>query len=183
MTSRILLVPVGPVPADLVSWLADQMGEMLGHKAVIHEALSLPARAYDAGRDQYQGDTLLAALRTLSAARAGRVLGLVDADCYARRLHSISGQATLGGLEALVALPRLRPSFHGLPDQPHLFRECLLKEATHELGHTWALRHCSDPQCVMHFSNSLHNTDVRGAAFCQRCRDDLMTTRFREPGS
>jgi archaemetzincin len=43
----------------------------------------------------------------------------------------------------------------------------------HELGHTYGLRHCRDPRCVMHFSNSLHDTDVKGAGFCPRCRAQM----------
>ena len=183
MTTSILLVPVGLVPADLVSWLADQMAQMLGHNTLVREALPLPASAYDPGRNQYRGDALLAALRTVSAPASDRVLGLVDADCYAQGLNFIFGQATLAGREAFVALPRLRQLLYGLPEEPRLFRERALKEAVHELGHTWGLRHCRDRQCVMHFSNSLHDTDVKGAAFCQRCRNLLAVTCSRAQGS
>jgi archaemetzincin len=183
MTTSIRLVPVGPVPADLVSWLAGQIGEMLGHNTVVSEVVRLPARAYDPGRGQYWGDALLSALRTLSAPASERVLALVDADCYAQGLNFIFGQATRAGREAFVALPRLRQLFHGLPEEPRLFRERALKEAVHELGHTWDLRHCRDRRCVMHFSASLHDTDVKGAAFCQRCRKLLTAACSRSQGS
>ncbi|MBE9507194.1 MAG: hypothetical protein IMY86_04025, partial [Chloroflexi bacterium] len=39
----------------------------------------------------------------------------------------------------------------------------------HELGHTYRLSHCPQPRCVMHFSNSLHDTDAKEATFCQHC--------------
>jgi archaemetzincin len=125
----------------------------------------------------------MAALRTLSAPGSERVLGLVDADCYARGLNFIFGQAALGRREAVVALPRLRQLFYGLPEEPRLFRERVLKEAVHELGHTWGLRHCGDRQCVMHFSNSLYDTDVKGAAFCRCCRNQLTAADSRAQGS
>jgi archaemetzincin len=98
-----------------------------------------------------------------------RVIGLADVDCYTSGLNFIFGLATLGGPAAIVALPRLRQSFYGLPEDADLFRERALKEVVHELGHTWGLSHCPDSRCVMHFSNTLHDTDVKGARFCVRC--------------
>jgi len=48
-----------------------------------------------------------------------------------------------------------------------------VKEAVHELGHTFGLDHCSDPRCVMHFSNMLADTDRKGREFCPSCRARL----------
>jgi archaemetzincin len=38
------------------------------------------------------------------------------------------------------------------------------------LGHTYGLVHCRNPHCVMFFSNSLIDTDVKGPDFCQKCK-------------
>jgi hypothetical protein len=35
------------------------------------------------------------------------------------------------------------------------------------------LEHCSNPICVMHFSNSLHDTDLKGWQFCPACQARL----------
>ncbi len=48
--------------------------------------------------------------------------------------------------------------------------ERVVKEAIHELGHTYGLGHCRDARCIMYFSNSLLDTDRKGAAFCVNCR-------------
>jgi len=113
---------------------------------------------------------MLAALARLDIPNDERVLGVIDADCYAPGLNFIFGQARLHERDCFIALPRLRQSFYGLPDDENLFRQRVLKEAVHELGHTYGLGHCPNPHCVMHFSNSLHDTDVKDAEFCPRCQ-------------
>lgn len=180
MNTNITLVPIGPIPAELLSWVVDKLAGIVGQSyrnanlnVVIGETVPVPVAAYDPRRRQYRGDALMAVLRALSYPDAGRVLGMTDADCYVPGLNFIFGQATSGGREAFVALPRLRQSFYGLLEDPVLFRERVLKEVIHELGHTWGLSHCTDVHCVMHFSNTLHDTDVKGANFCLRCRDRL----------
>jgi archaemetzincin len=47
-----------------------------------------------------------------------------------------------------------------------------LKEANHELGHTFGLHHCENV-CVMKFSNSLADTDKKPAIFCDTCLKNL----------
>lgn len=67
----------------------------------------------------------------------------------------------------------LHQSFYGLPEDPALFRQRTLKEAVHELGHTWGLEHCDSPQCVIHFSNTLAGIDAKAATLCDRCARQL----------
>ncbi len=169
----ILLVPLGPVQDDLLSGLIEPLAATFGRPCRIAPAIPIPPAAYDGQRCQYVGDTILSALAALNAPEAERVLGIIDADCYTPGLNFIFGQAGMPGRDAFIALPRLRQSFYGLPEDEPLFRERVLKEAVHELGHTYGLRHCPDPKCVMHFSNSLHDTDVKDTTFCPRCRSRL----------
>jgi len=171
-SDTIALVPVGPVSSELLTWLSGRLAEELGRPTSVGDDILLPARGYDRRRRQYLGEAILDALHALPVP-AGRVLGLTEADCYAPGLNFIFGQAMLSGREAFVALPRLRPSLYGQAEDPQLYRQRALKECVHELGHTWGLRHCPDPGCVMHFSNTLADTDVKGVAFCARCQTKL----------
>lgn len=87
-----------------------------------------------------------------------------------QELNFVFGLADRATARAIIALPRLRQSFYGLPDDIALFRERAIKEAVHELGHTFGLGHCRDRRCVMAFSNSLADTDRKGQEFCERCQ-------------
>jgi archaemetzincin len=165
----LALIPLGAVPPGLVVELAGLLSVRVNERVVVGEARPLPEEAYDSGRDQYRGDSILVSLGRLPALEAERLVALVEADCFFPGLNFVFGQAVGGGREALVALPRLRQSFYGVTEDAELFRERVIKEVVHELGHTWGLEHCSNEQCVMHFSNSLRDTDRKGADFCRAC--------------
>jgi archaemetzincin len=169
----IVLIPTGPVWPDLLTWLDSRLVQVLGRHVIVGKGIPLPEAGYDPRRRQYLGQAILDALRALPYPAAERVLGLTEADCTTPGLNFIFGQAALNGREAFVALPRLRSSFYGLAEDPDLFRWRALKECVHELGHTWGLVHCRDARCVMHFSNSLLDTDAKRAAFCSRCQRRL----------
>lgn len=68
-----------------------------------------------------------------------------------------------------MSLHRLRQEFYGLPPDPRMLRERLLKEAVHELGHTLGLTHCEDYSCAMAPSHSVEWIDVKTSAFCPNC--------------
>jgi archaemetzincin len=170
MTTNITLIPIGTVSPELLPWLVDRLAEATRRDVVVGEMVPLPAAGYDRRRQQYRASAFITVLRVLHCPAAERVVGLTEVDCYASGLNFIFGQAIMGRREAFVALPRLRESFYGLPENTILFRERVLKEVVHELGHTWGLSHCADSYCVMHFSNSLHDTDAKGKDFCPRCQ-------------
>lgn len=130
--------------------------------------------AFNPLRGQYLGRVFLP---TLSALReklnAIAVLGITELDLYEEGLNFIFGLANPSLKSAIVSIHRLRNEFYGLePDEDQLL-ERAIKEAMHELGHVFGLRHCPDPECVMHFSNSLYDTDVKGPLYCPACERKL----------
>jgi predicted Zn-dependent protease len=102
-----------------------------------------------------------------------RILGIVDVDLFAPSLNFVFGEADLLHGVAVISLFRLRPENYGLPASANLLQERALKEAIHELGHTYGLMHCNHYRCVMHFSNSLPDTDRKSHQFCRRCGSSL----------
>jgi archaemetzincin len=101
------------------------------------------------------------------------MLAVADLDLYVPDLNFVFGLAQCDMARAIIALPRLRQSYYGLPENTVVFRKRVIKEAVHELGHLFGLRHCLDRRCVMAFSNSLIDTDEKGWEFCANCRKNL----------
>lgn len=87
-------------------------------------------------------------------------------------MNFVFGEAELNGKRAIISLYRLKPEFYGSKDDD-LFFQRVLKEAVHELGHVLGLVHCKNPKCVMHFSNSILDTDFKEWRYCDDCMKKL----------
>jgi predicted Zn-dependent protease len=99
-----------------------------------------------------------------------KLLALCNFDAYSNGLNFVFGQAHMKGKVAAIYLPRLRQEFYGLEKNEKLFLQRVVKEAVHEIGHAFGLGHCPMHQCVMHFSNSISDTDAKRKDLCQDCR-------------
>ncbi len=162
----IVLVPIGPVQADLLAQLQRRLPALAGREVTIGAAIPLPEKAFDPARGQYLGSALLAELGRYDGGDADRVLGIIDADVYAPKLNFIFGQAMRPGRLAVVAIPRLR----GRKVDRLQLHERVLKVTVHELGHTFGFPHCDEFECVMQFARSAGDTDRQSARFCKRHR-------------
>lgn len=163
MPRRVVLVPIGPVPAAVLAHLQRELPAVLKRDVVIGAAIPIPAAALEPSRKQYRGDALLEELERHDVRDADRIVGIIDQDAYAPGLNFIFGQARMPGRFAVVALARLR---HQGDDAR--FRERALKITIHEVGHTFGFKHCEDRKCVMHFANSLGEADYTGIQYCGR---------------
>jgi archaemetzincin len=139
-----------------------------------------PTHLFDKARKQWISDSLLDwLLETNQPDITTKVLAICDFDAYSDELNFVFGEAHLGGRVAAIYLPRLREEFYvrkSDKNNNNLFEQRVIKEAVHELGHTFGLRHCQISKCVMHFSNSLQDTDFKDDKFCERCNKILART-------
>jgi archaemetzincin len=179
----IHLLPMGEVGQAVIESLASHLEETFSVPVIFHEPFGLPASSYDATRHQHVSTPILKSLARFksSLTQVERVLGIVDADLYASDLNFVFGEADPKEGVAVISLTRLRPQFYGLSPDEALFHERMLKEAVHELGHTYGLGHCANSACVMHFSNSLKDTDVKEPSFCPKCHSHLTAARSFSP--
>ena len=124
-------------------------------------------------RQQYHSTEILRELLPHAEVNRSHVLGIMDRDLYIPILTFVFGEAQLGGRCALVSCHRLHQSFYGLPEDESLFLTRCEKEAVHELGHTLGLTHCSNFECVMRYSTSVADIDIKRNVFCPRCSEKL----------
>jgi archaemetzincin len=168
----IRLVGVGlgaePPPARALEVLARALPGVFHVPCQRATGLLDAGAAFDHGRGQYYSTDILRRLAPL-AKDGERVLGVTELDLFVPVLTFVFGEAQLDGHSALVSFHRLREEFYGLPANGSLLAERLVKEAVHELGHTFGLRHCLDWRCVMSSSHGVELLDVKGEEFCGPC--------------
>ena len=112
-------------------------------------------------------------LKKLKPTKNIKILVICDIDAYSGDLNFVFGEAYREGRVAAIYLPRLRQEFYGLESNKLVFHKRIVKEAIHELGHTFGLFHCNNELCVMHFSNSLYDTDIKEKSFCSNCKNNF----------
>ncbi len=135
-----------------------------GSEAILSENVwEMPDSAYNKRRNQYLARALLEELSAWGGEYGyARVLGVCEADLYATGFNFIFGEAEYPGKAAVISLHRLGGS---LEEE----EERALKESIHELGHTFGLKHCRKVACIMSFSKTLQDTDLKGLGFCEKC--------------
>ena len=164
------LLPIGNVDDGLLKSLVPAMVESFGISCKILPFRLDPEFAFHGERQQYHSSEILHRMQGLLTDESWRVLGVTAVDLYIPILTFVFGEAQMGGPCAVVSAHRLRQEFYGLPEDPELFRQRVVKEAVHELGHTLRLTHCADYSCAMAPSHAVEWIDLKESALCTGCR-------------
>ncbi len=177
MEPKIILTPPAKIDSHTLEILKHSLMQTFSCPVEVKAQITSLDYAYNDERKQYLAPRLLSTLRSFSMEPGDRCLGIVDVDLYAAGLNFVFGEADVSSRVAIISLYRLRQEWYGLPQDERLFHDRAIKEAVHELGHTYYLSHCPDVNCVMHFSNSLADTDIKGVGFCSKCQRKLKEMR------
>ncbi|WP_082781434.1 archaemetzincin family Zn-dependent metalloprotease [Thermococcus peptonophilus] len=176
----ILIVPIGYIPEWLIKDVAEFVDSYYSQRGVPVKAgsplsESLFLSAYHPFRRQFLGGAFLPMLSEIGR-RAGALaaVGITKVDLYERGMNFVFGVASEKLRSAVVSIHRLRPEFYGKPSNDELLIERTVKEVMHELGHVFGLSHCPNVRCVMHFSNSVYDTDVKLPYYCPNCEQKLL---------
>ena len=177
MSEVLGLVQVGRISdislIDLSSFLSKELSIVVQLKP----PLVNPSEAYDSRRNQYHSTRMLALLEHhLDSVGADRVLGITSSDLFVPGMDFVFGEARCPGQAAVVSSFRLC-QFNELGEEER-FEPRIRKEAVHEIGHMLGLQHCSNVNCVMHFSKTLTDTDIKNDNYCSECQTQIETVTF-----
>lgn len=168
----IIISPIGDVPAWISDLIAKKVKTFFGFKTRIATVLDDISFAYDPNRNQYFSTKILEQLEILAPPDAVKILGITKEDLFIPILTHVYGEAQLDGKSSVISISRLIKGM-GV-DVIEIGSARIVKEAVHELGHCFNLRHCKDPMCLMHYCRKIDDVDKKISQFCRYC--DMMLT-------
>lgn len=133
---------------------------------------------FSAERKQYFSTQIIAEAIKLTDKFDGKIVMLTDVDIFVPALTFIFGEAQLNGKHSILSVCRLYEEFYSNISNKHLLLERTIKEALHELGHCFGLRHCLDWDCVMHSSPGIEEVDIKGISYCRKCSSSIKDYRY-----
>ena len=131
----------------------------------------IPEECFVKERNQYLASCILNNLYKKYYEENSLVLALTSKDIFDYPYNFLFGLAYYEEKICLVSVYRLK--FNLNSNMENLFYERVIKEVLHEIGHCFGLDHCSNWNCVMHFSNSVKDVDSKGIFYCESCREKI----------
>lgn len=172
--NAVYLLAIDNVAPQAMNWVEATLAEWCPWPIRRLPFLPFPPDSYDPSRGQYKSVEIIKAVARSAPPDAERILGVTEGDLAIPTLTFVFGQAQLDGKVAVVSLARLRQEFYGLPGDDNVFRERMVKEVLHELGHTFGLTHCVQSTCVMSLATHIGLVDSKEQRYCARCGEHLV---------
>ncbi len=172
---NITLISFGSFDKRLLPEIVDDIARETGVPVLCKEGFIDVGEFFNPERKQYDGNGLLHEVESNFTTDTGKTIALFNVDLFIPILTFIYGQAFLNGRCGIVSGYRLRNEKYGLTADDKVFTERLIKEIIHELGHTFGLKHCLNPVCVMRSSTYVEDIDQKSGSFCGKCRLEINT--------
>lgn len=170
---NITLISFGSFEKRLLPEIVDDISRETGIPVFHKEGFIDVGDFFNPERKQYDGNKLLHEVESNFATDTGKTIALFNVDLFIPILTFIYGQAFLNGRCGIVSGYRLRNEKYGLTADDNVFTERLIKEIIHELGHTFGLKHCLNPVCVMRSSTYVEDIDQKSWSFCSACKSNI----------
>jgi len=125
---------------------------------------------FDDLRKQWRADVLCAGCFDHSRLTAHMAVIITNRDLYIPMLSFVFGLARRDVNVAIVSLFRLEDEHH------QVVADRLAKEIFHETGHLSGLNHCINSSCVMRYSKTISDVDLKGIDYCYSCGDRMRSS-------
>ncbi len=173
---RMTIVPFQSVGADVAQPVLQRLSAVLPWEFVLSAREPDPITGTDSTAvDAAEVCALLHRVHELNEI----TIGLTACDLTAPGFDYVFGYAIPEKRTGAVSLFRLSNNMGDTTEVEPLAVERTTKEILHEAGHLLGLGHCEDPRCVMRYSQTLHDTDIKSCHFCPHCLREL--SRMPEP--
>ena len=164
----IVISTIGDLDTDLSKPISREVSRIFGYRTEIMPLLQDVDFALDTGRNQYHSTPILEKLANKAPSQTIKVLAITEVDLFIPILTHVYGEAQLGGKASIISTYRLKENLPPI-DTRQTFLRRVVKEAIHELGHTFKLRHCQDHTCIMHYCRSEKDVDRKSDQLCRYC--------------
>jgi len=161
----IVLQPLGDFSKAEAQGVFKKIGKV-NPKIVLRHNIAFPKSSYNAARNRYRADSLIAFLRN-KVGKDTVIVGLSRKDISTtkgnRQDWGVMGLGFMPGNACVVSSFRLSKKKRA---------EQFYKVVLHELGHTQGLPHCAVKTCFMRDAEGKNPTDEE-TGFCNSCRKHL----------
>jgi archaemetzincin len=166
--SYIGISPIGDISCEMCELIEEKVQAFFGYKTKTMTLLNDIDFAYDTNRKQYHSTSVLEKLAYIAPQGCIKILAITRVDLFIPILTHVFGEAQLDGKACIISTYRLNDGLES--GDFHKINERIVKEAIHELGHTFNLRHCDSHECTMHYCRSLRDVDLKSIQCCKYCR-------------
>ena len=180
---HILLISHGPFEKYYLDLLADKVMQVFEYPVMISECNHDLNEFYVPERRQYDANKILHYLTELPKTSAIKTIALLRVDLFIPILTYIFGQALFKGDKGVVSIFRLRNEQYGLEPHEELLIKRMIKVVIHELGHTFGLVHCVNPDCVMRGNTYVEEIDQQPYDPCIRCQEIIRSKADQDSAS
>ena len=169
----VTLFSYGQFESEFLLSIAESVRKEFLLPVIIEDRYIDLSNFYDPARRQYNANKLLKEIELSASPVSLKTVGLFRVDLYIPILTFIFGQAYLNGRTGIASLYRLKNELYGIEPDNEKLLERFIKVIIHEIGHTFGLKHCHTPSCVMLSSTYMEDIDQKKMELCLKCRAEL----------